>query len=82
MRVLRAALRVSASALGEILEKFYFLVPHVVDLLASFPKSGHKPESELRVKSYNRFKFRLQISAFCSTAAGPSALRVASPALG
>ena len=29
----------------------------IVDLVASFPKSGHMPETELRVKSYDRFKF-------------------------
>ena len=54
--------------------KFPFLVSHVVDLLPSFPKSGRNPKSELRVKSYGRFKFRLQFSAFCSTAAQPPAL--------
>jgi hypothetical protein len=53
---------------------FFFLVSHAVDLLASFSKSGHKPKTELRVKSYGRFKFRLQFSAFCSIAAGPPAL--------
>ena len=32
----------------------------VVDLLTSFPKSGHMPKTELRVKIYGCFKFRIQ----------------------